>query len=251
MYIYYDMETNVIYNQDCLEGMKTIPDKSIDCIICDLPYGTTQCPWDSVIPFEKLWEQYNRIIKDNGAIILFGCEPFSSTLRLSNVKMYKYDLIWQKEKPTNFFQLKRRPGKLTEYIHVFYKNQPTYNPQMVKYNGKLVKNATTKKHNSVVSGIGKKTITPYNDTGYRYPGDILKFNREKLGSTIHPTQKPVSLIEWIIKTYSNEGDIILDNCIGSGSTAIACINTNRKYIGYELDKTFYDKCITRIENHKK
>lgn len=139
------METNIIYNEDCLEGMNKIPDKSIDCIICDLPYGTTNCSWDSQIPLDKLWEHYNRIIKDNGAIVLFGAEPFSSFLRISNLKMYKYDLVWKKEKPTNFFQLKRRFGKCTEYIHIFYKKQCTYNPQMVKHNGPLVRNNTQKK----------------------------------------------------------------------------------------------------------
>lgn len=243
------METNIIYNEDCLEGMNKIPDKSIDCIICDLPYGTTNCSWDSQIPLDKLWEQYNRIIKDNGAIVLFGAEPFSSFLRISNLKMYKYDLVWKKEKPTNFFQLKRRFGKCTEYIHIFYKKQCTYNPQMVKHNGPLVHNNTQKKHNSIVSGIGNQ-ITPYNDTGYRYPCDVLEFNRVKLRQYIHPTQKPVELLEYLIKTYSNEGDIILDNCMGSGSTAIACINTGRKFIGYELNEEFYNKCINRIKEHQ-
>lgn len=166
-----------LYQGDCLEVMKEIKDKSIDMILCDLPYGTTKCKWDIIIPFDKLWEQYNRIIKDNGAILLFGSEPFSSKLRLSNLDNYKYDIYWVKEKPTNFMQVKRRVGKLTENICVFYKKQCTYNPQMVKYNGKKVINKpseTNAKFKSVVaSDSPTMQIKPYEDTGYRYPCDIL------------------------------------------------------------------------------
>ena len=240
------LELNKIYNMDCLEGMKLILDKSIDMILCDLPYGTTACEWDTIIPLEPLWEQYNRIIKDNGAIVLFGSEPFSSYLRMSNIVDYKYDLYWVKEKPTNFFQLKKRFGKTTETISVFYKNNCMYNPQMVKHIGKKVKNSPKGNHNSKITGKNKK-VFPYNDTGFRYPCDILNFNREKLGSYLHPTQKPVLLLEYLIKTYSNENELILDNCMGSGSTAIACINTNRKFIGFELDKEYYDLACKRIE----
>ena len=235
-----------LHNGDCLEIMKTIKDHSVDLILCDLPYGTTACKWDNVIPFDKLWEQYNRIIKNNGAIVLFGSEPFSSQLRLSNLKNYKYDLYWKKEKPTNFMQLKRRPGKLTENICVFYNKQCTYNPQMVKHEGKLVKNSPKGKFNSVVSAQLNKRIIPYNDTGYRYPGDILEFRREKLGTTVHPTQKPVPLLEYLIKTFSNEGDLVLDNCMGSGSTGVACKNTNRNFIGIELDKNYFEIAKNRI-----
>jgi len=242
------LEINNIYNMDCLEGMKYIEDKSIDMILCDLPYGTTACKWDTVIPFEPLWEQYNRIIKDNGAIVLFGSEPFSSYLRLSNLKHYKYDIYWKKEKPTNFFQLKRRVGKVTENICVFYKKQCSYNPQMVKHEGKKVINKPKAKHNSIVSGINNKVITPYKDTGYRYPNDILEVRREVLGTTIHPTQKPVALCEWLIKTYTNEGELVLDNCMGSGTTAIACLNTNRNYIGFELDTTYCGIANKRIQD---
>lgn len=237
-----------LHNGDCLEVMKTIKDHSVDLILCDLPYGTTTCKWDNVIPFDKLWEQYNRIIKNNGAIVLFGSEPFSSQLRLSNLKNYKYDLYWKKEKPTNFMQLKRRPGKLTENICVFYNNQCTYNPQMIKHEGKLVKNSPKGKFNSVVSAQLNKRIIPYNDTGYRYPGDILEFRREKLGTTVHPTQKPVPLLEYLIKTFSNEGDLVLDNCMGSGSTGVACKNTNRNFIGIELDKNYFEIAKNRIYN---
>ena len=240
-----------IHNGDCLEVMKTIKDHSVDLILCDLPYGTTACKWDNIIPFDKLWEQYNRIIKDNGAIVLFGSEPFSSQLRLSNLKNYKYDLYWKKEKPTNFMQLKRRPGKLTENICVFYNKQCTYNPQMVKHEGKLVKNSPKGKFNSVVSAQSNKQIIPYNDTGYRYPNDILEFNRVLLRQYVHPTQKPIPLLEYLIKTFSNEGDLVLDNCMGSGSTGVACINTHRNFIGIELDKNYYETAKTRLISQKK
>ena len=237
---------------DCLEIMKQIKDKSIDMILCDLPYGTTKCKWDVVIPFDKLWEQYNRIIKDNGTILLFGSEPFSSKLRLSNLDNYKYDIYWVKEKPTNFMQVKRRVGKLTENICVFYKKQCTYNPQMVKHNGKKVTNKpseTNAKFKSVVaSDSPTMQIKPYEDTGYRYPCDILNVRREKLGSTVHPTQKPVELLEWLIKTFSNENDIVLDNCMGSGSTGVACKNLNRNFIGIELDENYFNIAKERIKN---
>ena len=236
-----------LLNGDCLEVMKTIKDHSVDLILCDLPYGTTACKWDNIIPFDKLWEQYNRIIKDNGAIVLFGSEPFSSQLRLSNLKNYKYDLYWKKEKPTNFMQLKRRPGKLTENICVFYNKQCTYNPQMVKYEGKLVKNSPKGKFNSVVSAQLNKQIIPYNDTGYRYPNDILEFNRVLLRQYVHPTQKPIPLLEYLIKTFSNEGDLVLDNFMGSGSTGVACKNTNRNFIGIELDKNYFEIAKKRID----
>lgn len=178
-----------LHNGDCLELMKEIPDKSVDMILCDLPYGTTKCSWDIVIPFDELWNQYNRLIKENGAIVLFGSEPFSSMLRLSNLKDYKYDLYWVKEKPTNFMQLKRRFGKLTENICVFYKKQCTYNPQMVKHEGKLVTNKPSERNakfkSVVASDSPGQKILPYKDTGFRYPCDLLKFNREKLGTTLH------------------------------------------------------------------
>ncbi len=226
------MDKNIIYNEDCLVGMNRIQDKAVDLIICDLPYGTTNCSWDIVIPFEPLWGQYKRIIKDNGAIVLFGSEPFSSMLRLSNLDWYKYDVYWKKEKPTNFFQLKRRFGKCTETISIFYKEQPIYNPQKVEHIGKKVTNKPKGNHNSIVSGIGKKVVA-YEDDGYRYPSDVIEIRREILGTTIHPTQKPTELIKYLINTFSNEGDLVLDNCMGSFTTAIACLETKRNYIGFE------------------
>ena len=233
---------------DCLEKMKDIPDRSIDMILCDLPYGTTACKWDVVIPFAPLWEQYKRIIKPNGAIVLFGSEPFSSFLRCSNLQMYKYDLYWKKEKPTNFFQLKKRFGKSTENILVFYQKQPTYNPQKVKHEGKLVTNKPKGNHNSIVAGINKKVL-PYADDGTRYPNDILEFRREVLGTTMHPTQKPVALLEYLVKTYTLEGETVLDNTMGSGSTGIACKNLNRNFIGIELDPDYFKIAEKRINEH--
>ena len=241
-----------LFNGDCLEIMKDIQDNSIDCIICDLPYGTTSCFWDVIIPFDKLWEQYKRIIKQNGAIVLFGTEPFSSALRQSNLKDYKYDIYWVKEKPTNFMQVKKRVGKVTENICVFYKEQCTYNPQMVKHLGKKITNAPNKTFESVVAAASPKMkIKPYEDTGFRYPNDILQINREKLGSTSHPTQKPLALLEWLVKTYSNEGDLVLDNCMGSGTTGVACKRLNRNFIGIEKDEKYFKIAKERINNYGK
>ena len=238
---------NTLYCGDCLEIMKQLPDKSVDLICCDLPYGTTKCSWDIVIPFDLLWEQYKRIAKDNAAILLFATEPFASQLRLSNLEWYKYDLYWKKEKPTNFMNLKKRAGKVTENICVFYKEQPTYNPQMVKYNGKPVKNSPKGRFNSEVSSKWNRQISPYIDTGYRYPCDILEFRREKLGSTVHPTQKPLTLVEYLLKTFSNESDLVLDNCMGSGTTGVAALKLNRWFIGIEKDEHYFEIARKRME----
>ncbi len=238
-----------IYNGDCIEIMKEIPDRSIDLILCDLPYGTTKCSWDIIISFDDLWKQYKRIIKDNGAIVLFGQEPFSSLLRTSNLDMYRYDIYWEKERLTNIMQVKKRVGKTIETISVFYKNQPTYNPQMVKYDGKprtnKVKNG---KLGKLIDDNNDKYVKEYVDTGYRYPTQVWKFKRDTLTSNLHPTQKPVSLLEELIKTFSNEGDIVLDNCMGSGSTGVACINTNRNFIGIELNEKYFNIATKRINS---
>ena len=245
------IEIDKIYNEDCLMGMQKIDDKSVDCIICDLPYGTTKCSWDIIIPFDKLWEQYNRIIKDNGAIILFGQEPFSSLLRVSNLKDYRYDIYWQKERLTNIMQVKRRVGKDIETISIFYKNQCTYNPQMVKYDGpkrgNKVKNG---KLGKLVDDNNDKKVFEYNDTGFRYPTQVWKFKRDILTSNIHPTQKPIALYEELIKTYSNPGDLLLDNCSGSGTIAIAALNTGRHFIGFETNENYYNESLKRIDNYR-
>ena len=229
-----------LLNGDCLELMKDIPDKSIDLILCDLPYGTTQCKWDVIIPFDKLWAHYNRIIKDNGAILLFSRQPFTSQLVSSNLKMYRHELIWQKEQATNFLHIKKQFGQITENIEVFYKHQPTYNPQMVKSDKPIKSNGgnSSKTYNN-------QTFIGSNEVRYeKYPTNILCFKRDKTG--LHPTQKPVALLEYLIKTYTNEGDTVLDNCMGSGSTGVACINTNREFIGIELDENYFNIAKERL-----
>jgi site-specific DNA-methyltransferase (adenine-specific) len=228
--------------------MKQIPDKSVDMILCDLPYGTTVCKWDTVIPFEPLWEVYNRIIKDNGAIVLFGQEPFSSELRLSNKKNYRYDWIWEKERGSNVLCVKWMPFKVHENICVFYKEKPTYNPQYEEHKGKLIK-PNKPKFGKIGSIICSSSLTPipYKDTGKRYPRSVIKYNRDILVSNLHPTQKPVALCEYLIKTYTNEGDTVLDNCMGSGTTGVACKRTNRNFIGIELDDKYFETAKNRIE----
>ncbi len=239
------LEINKIYNMDCLEGMKYIDDKSIDMILCDLPYGTTSCKWDTIIPFEPLWEQYERIIKDNSAIVLFGSEPFSSYLRLSNIKLYKYDWIWNKKKGGNPLLSKIQPIKIFENISVFGKGKINYYPIMVdrdkpKSRGKN-KGTISETTNNCFSE--DKVYTQY------YPKAIIEFSNANQRNKIHPTQKPVELCEYLIKTYTHPGEIVLDNCIGSGTTAIACINTNRNYIGFEIDPDYYEAAQERIRIH--
>ena len=236
-----------LLNGDCLELMKDIPDGSIDMILCDLPYGTTKCSWDVLIPFEPLWEQYNRVIKDNGVICLFGQEPFSSFLRVSNINNYKYDIYWEKERLTNINQVKKRVGKTIETISIFYKKQCTYNPQMIKYNGQPRTNKVKNGKMGVLTDQQEKKVIEYKDTGWRYPTQVWKFQRDCLTSNLHPTQKPVALLEELIKTYTNDGETVLDNCMGSGSTGIACIHTNRNFIGMELDENYFKIAKDRIE----
>ena len=237
----------MIYNEDCLEGMKRIPDKSVDMILCDLPYGTTACKWDTIIPFEPLWVQYERIIKDNGAIVLFGTEPFSSLLRTSNIKRYRYDLIWEKSRFTNFLFVKKQFGKVHENISVFYKKQPTYNPQMEA--GEPYKRKGTGKPKTKELMVNPATDNGKVSDGLRYPKSILKFPFHNVGN-VHPTQKPSDLFEYLIQTYTNENETVLDNCMGSGTTAIACLNTNRNFIGFELDETYFNIANERITRHQ-
>lgn len=230
-----------LYNGDCLEIMKNIPDKSVDMILCDLPYGTTQCKWDSIIPFDSLWEQYNRIIKSNGAIVLFGSEPFSSMCRTSNIKQYKYDWVWDKKQAGNVLNAKRQPLKTFENIMVF--NTKTYYPIMRK--GKLRKKGGLNKQPEIIGKV-KLDYTTYNDE--YYPTAILEFSNANKRNRLHPTQKPVELLEYLVKTYTNKGETVLDNCMGSGSTGVACLNTNRKFIGIELDEGYYNIAKKRIES---
>ena len=240
------MESEIkLLQGDCLEVMKEIPDKSVDMILCDLPYGTTACKWDNVIPFEPLWEQYNRIIKDNGAIVLFGSEPFSSKLRLSNLKMYKYDWIYEKSKATLFTQCKKRPLNSHEYISVFYKKQPVYNAQMNI--GKPYRaRRNIKQQKEWLFGLKRN-----DNDGTRYPRTVLKFKSGDRDIRLHPTQKPIALLEYLIKTYTNENELVLDNCMGSGSTGVACVNTNRNFIGIELDVNYFNIAKERIYEQRK
>lgn len=223
--------------------MNDIPDKSIDMILCDLPYGTTRNKWDSAINLEELWKQYIRIIKDNGCIALFAQTPFDKVLGYSNLKMLKYEWIWQKENGTGFLNAKKMPLKIHENILIFYKKSPVYNPQMRKgfkaYKCKQGSGSSSWNYNRECGGY----ITENN--GERYPIDVLNYSRE---NGLHPTQKPVTLLEYFIKTYTNENDIVLDNCMGSGSTGVAAKNINRRFIGIELDKHYFDIAEKRIQN---
>ena len=236
---------------DCLELMRDIPDGSIDMILCDLPYGTTACKWDSVIPFEPLWKQYERIIKANGAIVLFGSEPFSTKLRHSNLKIFKYDWYWRKPRGTGHLNAKKQPLRDVETISVFYKKQCTYNPQFSEgepYSAaKSGKMARTSNAGATVYGKFMNGMQFKNDNhGIRYPKQLQEFGVVERG-TLHPTQKPVPLLEYLVKTYTNEGETVLDNCMGSGSTGVACMNTGRHFIGFELDKQYFDIAQKRIE----
>ena len=235
---------------DCLERMKEIEDKSIDMILCDPPFGTTACKWDSVIPFDKLWEQYKRIIKDNGAIVLFGSEPFTSMLICSNIKMFKYNWIWQKNKCTGFLNSKKQPLNDNETISVFCNGQSTYNPQMTKSEhiykrGFVVRDNFKNIQQSDCYGNQKSFLQK--DSGLRYPKRIQYFDNNHTYEQLHPTQKPVPLLEYLIKTYTNEGEIVLDNTMGSGSTGVACINNNRKFIGIEMDENYFNIACDRNE----
>ena len=238
-----------LYNGDCLELMKNIQDKSVNMILCDLPYGTTACKWDTVIPFEPLWEHYNRVIKDNGAIVLFGSEPFSSYLRMSNIKNYKYDWIWDKVTAKGHLVAKIRPMQETENISVFGNSKITYYPIM-ELREKERKDVNVEYSRTEIMG-GKTTKEMEKITRkYRYPKNIIRVSNASQKDKFHPTQKPVALLEYLIKTYTNEGDIVLDNCMGSGSTGVACVNTNRNFIGIELDKDYFNIAKERIENAK-
>jgi len=230
-----------------LTGMDKLEENSVDMILCDLPYGTTaRNKWDIIIPFEDLWKQYEKIIKDNGAIVLFGSQPFTSKLILSNPNMFKYEIIWDKVNIGNPLNAKRMPLKSHENILVFYKKQPTYNPQMRD----LDHEREWKQYKSSTN-YGEVKIGSEGKTKGRYPKTILKHSNAQRKGKIHPTQKPTGLFEWLIKTYTNEGELVLDNCMGSCTTAIAAINTNRNYIGFEKDREIFEKGINRVREHTK
>ena len=228
---------------DCLELMKTIPDGSVDMVLTDPPYGTTACKWDSVIPFEPMWEQLKRIIKPNGAIVLFGGEPFSSLLRCSNLKMFKYDWVWEKSKATGFLNSKKQPLRAHEIISVFYSKQPTYNPQMI--NGESY-NKGVRKEQTENDVYGRFNQVEVKSDGLRFPRSVQYFKTAESEGGFHKTQKPVALLEYLIKTYTQENETVLDFTMGSGSTLVAAKNTNRNAIGIELDEKYFEIAKTRI-----
>ena len=249
------MNYDYIKQGDCLELMKEIPDKSIDMILCDLPYGVTALKWDKTIDINKLWAQYKRIIKDNGAIVLFGNEPFSSLVRCSNLEMYRYDWIWKKHKPSNFQLMNYQCGRITENIMVFSKgkacytsngNNMIYNPQKTVRN--KIRKANAKIYGNTDENIlnDYKTKDNFKKYSFKQPTNILEF-KPVYKNRLMPTQKPVELCEYLIKTYTNKDGIVLDNCMGSGTTCVACINTNRHYIGFEIDEKHYNTAKERIE----
>jgi site-specific DNA-methyltransferase (adenine-specific)/modification methylase len=244
------LELNKIYLGDCLEVMKDINDKSIDMILCDLPYGTTACKWDIIIPFEPLWEQYKRIIKDNGVVVLTASQPFTSLLIMSNLKLYRYNLVWEKSKASNFLHARKQPLLAHEDICIFYKKQPTYNPQMTNgkpYSGEKRAGKLGSFSESNALGVPNPLFRRGSSDGKRFPRSVIYFKTaESEGKQFHPTQKPVALGEYLIKTYTNEGDAVLDNCCGSASFCLAAKNLNRQFIGIEKDKDYYEIACKRV-----
>lgn len=240
------METNVIFNEECIQGMsERIPENSIDMILADLPYGTTACKWDSIIPLEPLWEQYKRVVKDDTAVVLTASQPFTTKLISSNMGWFKYELIWIKDKPGNFMLARKQPLKYHENILVFYNKQPTYNPQMERRLEKNKRNNKPRTNTSNIQDAEWFCEDSRGNSNYIFPKSYQKFNKER-NKEKHPTQKPVDLFKYLIKTYTNEGDIVLDNVIGSGTTAVACKALNRKYIGFEKDKEYYEIAKKRV-----
>ena len=234
-----------LYKGDCLGVMKNIPSKSVDMILCDLPYGTTQNKWDSVIPFDELWREYKRIIKDNGAIVLTSQGIFTAKLILSNEKWFKYKLVWEKSKATNFLNAKKQPLRKHEDICIFYNKQPIYNPQMRE--GKPYDKGVRK--DQLTGSYGDFNPVHVKSEGKRYPTDVVYFKTaESEGKVYHSTQKPVDLLEYLIKTYTNENEVILDCCMGSGSTGVAALNTNRRFVGIELDEKYFNIAVERLKD---
>ena len=231
-----------LWQGDCLELMKDIPDGSVDMVLCDLPYGTTRNKWDTIIPLDSLWKEYKRVVKKSGAIVLFAQTPFDKILGASNLDMLKYEWIWEKSQGTGHLNAKKMPMKSHENILVFYRQLPTYNPQWEWGKAYTV---TCGKH-SANYGKQKDKVTTVSD-GRRYPKDILRFGKAETDKHLHPTQKPVALMEYLIKTYTNDGETVLDNCMGSGSTGVACVNANRRFIGIELDEGYFNIATQRID----
>jgi site-specific DNA-methyltransferase (adenine-specific) len=251
-----DNSGSALFQGDCLEIMPLIPDKSVQLILADLPYGTTACKWDTIIPFESLWEQYKRIIKDNGAIVLTASQPFTSALVMSNIKMFKYSWIWQKAVGSNFATLKYQPMKEHEDVLIFGKGKTVYNPIMEERKGSGIERVKHK-YNALESKTGEANgglLNTERSGKYgelRNPSSVQYFNNRDKDRGMHPTQKPTELFEYLIKTYTNEGDLVLDNCAGSGTTAIACLNTNRQFIVMEQEQKYYDIILKRVGDFNK
>ena len=238
-----------LWHGDCLELMKQIPDKSVDMILSDLPYGTTNCSWDSVLNLDLLWEQYNRITKDNSAIVLFAQTPFDKILGMSNLKNLRYEIIWEKTAATGHLNAKKMPMKAHENILVFYKKLPTYNPQKTyghKPMNSYTKYIETQNKSPLYNNVNKELSGGGNTD--RYPRSVIKFPRDTRKESYHPTQKPLALCEWLIKTYSNEGDVILDNCCGSGTSLVASKKLKRQYYGIEMEEKYVEISRKRLEN---
>ncbi len=236
------MRVNYIDNVDCLEGIKAIPDGSVDLILTDPPYGTTACKWDTVVPFDKLWPEYKRVLKKGAACVVFGTEPFSTLLRMSNLANFKHDWVWEKEQGANFMNVKFQPYKVHENVSVFFCDRDHYHPQMTLGKPYISGKGTS----GDITGNVIKTQTKNNGT--RYPRSILRYNTDKAKGSLHPTQKPIALIEYLVQTYSNPGDLVLDPFMGSGTTGIACINTGRRFIGMELDEQYFAIAQNRIRD---
>ena len=238
-----------LYFGDCLEVMPTLEAGSIDMVLCDPPYGTTACKWDAVIPFDPMWGGVKRCLKKNGAAVLFGAEPFSSLLRVSNLREFKYDWVWQKDKATNHLNAKRMPMRRNEIVSVFYKTQCLYNPQFTMKPEKNIRPPTTKRKQAENYGAMTAESVRSIPIDMSYPNETLEFRGcfGDKGKSLHPTQKPVALMEYLIRTYTNEGDTVLDFTMGSGTTGVACVNTGRKFIGIEKDAGYFDITCDRIE----
>ena len=242
------LEINKIHHGNCLELMQKITEKSIDMILCDLPYGYTACQWDSIIPLDKLWIQYERIIKDNGAIVLTSSQPFTSMLVTSNPKLFRYELIWLKTRPSNVFNANKMFMKWHENVLIFYKKLPTYNPQMRNGHSYKKVHYLQQREKGIYGKTGEKDKHISKNNGLLHPKTVIEISNPNHKS-LHPTQKPLELFEYLIKTYSNKDDLILDNCIGSGTTAEACLKTNRKFIGIELEEKYVAISNTRIKKY--
>ena len=230
-----------LWHGDCLTLMKDIDTNSVDMLLVDLPYGTTQCKWDSIISLKDLWIEYNRIIKDNGAMLFHCAQPFTSNLIMSNVKNFMYEWVWEKSKASNYLNAKKQPLRAHESIAVFYRKPPTYNPQMTQ--GEAYNKGTAKRETEV---YGSQRAVEVKSDGERYPRTVQYFVTAEKEGKLHPTQKPIALTEYFVKTFSNPGDVILDNTMGSGTTGVACVNLDREFIGIEKDKEYFDIAVERI-----